>query len=64
MRNQFVTPFWKNAHASLPESVQARYELQMHAAERRELAFGAMIETLSRAWAGVGRLFSTPSGAH
>lgn len=63
-RNQFVTPFWKNALASLPESVQARYELQMHAAERWELGIGTMIETLSRAWAGVGRLFGTPSRAH
>ena len=64
MRNEFVTPFWKNALASLPESVQPRYELQLHAAERWELAFGAVIETLSRAWAGIGRVFSTPSGAH
>ena len=55
MRNEFVTPFWKNALASLPESVQARYELQLHAAERRELAFGKVIEVLSRAWSGIGR---------
>ena len=64
MRNEFVTPFWKNALASLPESVRPRYELQLHAAERWELAFGAVIETLSRAWTGVGRAFHTPSRAH
>ena len=64
MRNEFVTPFWKNALASLPESVQARYELQLQAAERWELAIGTMIETLSRAWAGIGRVFHTPTGAH
>ena len=64
MRNEFVTPFWKNALASLPESVRPRYELQLQAAERWELAIGALIETLSRARAGIGRVFSTPSGAH
>jgi hypothetical protein len=64
MRNEFVTPFWKNALASLPESVQPRYELQLQAAERWELAIGRLIETLSRAWAGIGRVFHTPTGAH
>ena len=48
MRNEFVTPFWKDALASLPEQVQQRYSLQMHAAERWELALGTVIETLSR----------------
>jgi hypothetical protein len=62
--NEFVTPFWKDALASLPEAVQYRYSLQLHAAERWELAFGNLIELLSRAWAGVGRLFHTPSSAH
>jgi hypothetical protein len=64
MRNEFVTPFWKNALASLPASVRPRYELQLQAAERWELAIGAVIETLSRAWAGIGRAFHTPSRAH
>jgi hypothetical protein len=62
--NEFVTPFWKDALASLPEEVRYRYSLQLHAAERWELAFGNLIELLSRAWAGVGRLFHTPSSAH
>jgi hypothetical protein len=64
MRNEFVTPFWRDALASLPESVQQRYSLQMHAAERWELAFGALIQTFSRARAGLSRLFHTPTGAH
>ena len=67
MRNGFVTPFWKNALASLPESVQPRYELQLHAAERWELAIGTVVETVSRARAGafsrMSRLFG-PTGAH
>ena len=64
MRNEFVTPFWKNALASLPESVRPRYELQLQAAERWELALGMLIEAVSRAKSGIGRVFSTPSGAH
>jgi hypothetical protein len=65
MRNDFVTPFWKDALASLPKPVQQRYSLQMHAAERWELGFGALIELIARAWAGIGRLFhTTPTGAH
>jgi hypothetical protein len=62
--NEFVTPFWKNAHASLPEAVHERYELQLRAAERWELGIGALIETVSRAWAGIGRLFQAPTRAH
>ena len=62
--NEFVTPFWKDALASLPEEVRYRYSLQMHAAERWELAFGRMIKTISRAWAGISRMFHTPTGAH
>jgi len=64
MRNEFVTPFWKNALASLPEEVRHRHELQMHAAERWELAFGRMIETISRARAEIGRLLHAPKAAH
>lgn len=63
--NEFVTPFWKDALASLPEPVQSRYSLQMHAAERWELAFGDLIELASRASAGINRLFHAPtSSAH
>lgn len=62
--NEFVTPFWKDALSSLPRPLQQRYALQMHAAERWELGFGTLIETISRARAGIGRMFHTPSGAH
>ena len=66
--NEFVTPFWKNALNSLPEPVRQRYSLQMHAAERWELGFGALIEVISRAWAGacsgLSRLFRSPTAAH
>ena len=64
MRNEFVTPFWKNALASLPKEVQGRYTLQLQAAERWELGFGNLIELVSRASAGIGRLFQTPTRAH
>jgi hypothetical protein len=64
MRNEFATPFWKNALNSLPREVRGRYALQLQAAERWELALGRVIETLSRARAGFGRLFHAPTGAH
>ena len=64
MRNDFVTPFWKNALASLPEQVQYRYALQMKAAERWELGFGRLIKSLARAWSGIERAFQAPKGAH
>jgi len=64
MRNEFVTPFWKNALASLPREVQERYTLQLQAAERWELGFGTLIELLSRAWNGIGRQFQAPTRAH
>jgi hypothetical protein len=64
MRNEFVTPFWKDALNSLPKSVQPRYELQLQAAERWELGFGTLIEAVSRAWSGIGRVFHLPSSAH
>jgi len=64
MRNEFATPFWKNALESLPEGLRNRYALQLHAAERWELAIGRVIETISRARASLGRLFHAPTGAH
>jgi len=62
--NEFVTPFWKNALKSLPKPLQERYSLQLHAAERWELAFGAMFEWLSHARDALARLFHLPTGAH
>jgi hypothetical protein len=65
MRNeQFVTPFWRAAHQGLPASVRERYALQMRAAERWELAIGALIENVSRAKLAVARMFQTPRSAH
>ena len=64
MRNEFATPFWKNALESLPEGLRNRYALQLHAAERWELALGSLIELYSRARTNLGRMFHAPTGAH
>jgi hypothetical protein len=60
MRNEFVTPFWKGAYASLPAQVRSRYFAQLRAAEQWELRLDALIETFSRA----KQLFSGPAAAH
>jgi hypothetical protein len=60
MRNEFVTRFWQNAYASLPESTRERYAAQLHAAERWELRLDALVETFSRA----KQAFSGPAAAH
>jgi len=62
--NEFVTPFWKNALSSLPGPLQERYSLQMHAAERWELGFAAVFQSLCNAREALARLFHLPSGAH
>jgi hypothetical protein len=64
MRKEFATPFWQRAYDSLPKEVRAQYLTQIQAAERWELATAGVIETLSRAWNAVSRLFQTPSRAH
>jgi len=64
MRNQFITSFWRNAHQQLPASVRERYALQMRAAERWELAIGALIETWSRARLAITRALQGPRSAH
>jgi hypothetical protein len=44
--------------------VQQRYRCRC-TPERWELGFGTLIETISRARAGIGRVFHhTPTGAH
>lgn len=53
MRNELVTPFWKNALESLPASVRARYAQDIAAAERWELRIEAIVELLSRAKAAL-----------
>ena len=49
MRNEIVTPFWKNALASLPASVRARYAPDIAAAERWELRIDAAAKRWTRA---------------
>ncbi|MGQ0544437.1 MAG: hypothetical protein ACT4P3_03775 [Betaproteobacteria bacterium] len=48
MRSELVTPFWREAYASLPEQVRSRYLVDFVAAERWELALAAAIEGWSR----------------
>ena len=62
--HEFVTPFWKNALMSLPKPLQERYSLQLHAAERWELGFATVFQTLSDARDAFARLFHQPKEAH
>jgi hypothetical protein len=48
MRNELVTPFWKNALESLPASLRTRYAPDIAAAERWELRIDAAIEAWTR----------------
>jgi hypothetical protein len=60
MRNQLVTPFWKNALESLPVELRPRYVNDIEAAERWELRISALIEAGSRAKSAFARMFQTP----
>jgi hypothetical protein len=64
MRNELVTPFWKNALESLPASLRARYAQDIAAAERWELRIDAIVKGLVRANAAFARPSQTPRGAH
>ena len=65
MKNRnLTTAFWRNAAASLPESIRERYALDLQRAERMELALAGAIEALTRAKAALGRSFHAPRGAH
>jgi hypothetical protein len=55
MRNEIVTPFWKNALASLPASVRGRYAADIAAAERWELRIDAAVKGLTRARSAFSR---------
>jgi hypothetical protein len=55
MRNQIVTPFWKNALASLPASVRSRYAADIAAAERWELRIDAAVQGWTRARSAFAR---------
>jgi hypothetical protein len=58
------TKFWKDAAASLPAPVRARYMRDLERAERWELALDRAIELVSRARTAFGKTFHTPRGAH
>jgi hypothetical protein len=64
MRNEIVTPFWKNALESLPASLRSRYAHDIAAAERWELRIEALADLLARAKAAFVRSPSQPRGAH
>ena len=49
MRNELVTPFWRNAYDSAPAYVRRRYGAEFVAAERWELTVRALIEAWTRA---------------
>jgi len=49
MRNEIMTPFWKNALASLPAEVRSRYACDIAAAERWELRIDKAIKRWTRA---------------
>ena len=58
------TTFWKNAAASLPESVRGRYMIDIEQAERWELALDGVIELFSRAKSAFARSVNAPRAAH
>ena len=57
------TRFWRNAYASLPQGVRARYLGDIAQAERVELVLGSVIEAVARARASFATRFQT-RGAH
>jgi hypothetical protein len=59
MRNEIVTPFWKNALASLPASVRGRYAADIAAAERWELRIDAAVKGLTRARSAFSKTVQT-----
>jgi hypothetical protein len=57
MRNAIVTPFWKNALASLPASVRPRHAADIAAAERWELRLDSAVKRWTRARSAFTRTF-------
>jgi len=64
MRNTLVTPFWKNALASLPQELRARHVHHIEQAERWELRLNALVESFSRLKLALRRSFQTLRNAH
>jgi len=63
MRNELLTPFWREAYSSLPAQVRERYLGEFVAAERWELTIGSLIEIWTRAKNTTRDLFQTLSFA-
>ncbi len=59
MRNELLTPFWREAYVSLPAHVRDRYLGDFVAAERWELTIGSLIEAWTRAKNTTRDLFQT-----
>lgn len=64
MRNELLTPFWRQAYESLPAHARERYLDEIAAAERWELAIGDAIEVVSRLKGALQGLFHTPRARH
>ncbi len=64
MRNQLITPFWKNALDSLPPAVRERHVHDIEAAERWELRIDALIQGWAQTKNAFSRLFQSPRSAH
>lgn len=63
MRDELLTPFWRQAYGSLPAHVRERYLSEFVAAERWELTIGSLIEWWTRAKKATQDIFQTLSFA-
>ena len=63
MRDELLTPFWREAYGSLPAHVRERYLSEFVAAERWELTIGSLIEWWTRAKKATRDIFQTLSFA-
>ncbi|HEX6296621.1 MAG TPA: hypothetical protein VFZ74_08565 [Burkholderiales bacterium] len=59
MRDELMTPFWREAYGSLPAQVRERYLSEFVAAERWELTIGSLIESWTRAKKATRDMFQT-----
>jgi hypothetical protein len=57
MRNELVTPFWKNALESLPASLRSRYAPDIATAERWELRIESIVQAWTRVKSALTRTF-------
>jgi hypothetical protein len=59
MRDELMTPFWRQAYGSLPAHLRERYLSEFVAAERWELTIGSLIEMWTRAKKATQDMFQT-----